>query len=716
VTRLDARIELAVDTARRASPELDPRAARRAIEQAAATSRERNLLAGFLGDHADGLNSGASSGPPVIARVVDALRALGATNLAKPRCARCEGEKKLSYVVDGGRICAACSAMVKAKECVRCGRIRPVSCSTPEGPICSRCRAQDAERHNPCVRCGERKLAAKRTDEGPVCHGCYERPESKCDACGQHTKIHSKRSGRALCDRCYRSPARLCGMCGKIGIILRRGDDTGAVDICERCYEQPVVKCVRCGRTRRCSARSDKGPLCQACAPRLVRACSRCGRERPAQAVTKNGPVCSTCYDHVHRTPCGSCGKSCRPYERGRCARCVLRERIETLLSGNASIRPELQPLVEAIGESPRPVSMLRWLSHSDGADVLKRLASGEVDLSHEGLDGLTRTKRLDHLRGLLVATQLLPETVDEFDRLEPWLDELLAEVPPRRAQVVRAFASWRILRRARRKAEQGRLSENGVKWARLRIRQALVFLEWLGDHDIELEALAQRDVDLWLAGGPTTRYVVRDFLTWARERKIVPDVEVPARQVRTPVHAVDDDERWSQVDRLLSDDSIELDVRVAGLFSLLYGQHLSRVSRLRRADLDIESGRATAVCFGADRVVLPPGLDSLTGGLLERRGHALIRGDSTWLFPGGTPGRPITAERFRRRLAEVGVELRPTRQAALLQLAAELPAPVLADLLGLHTNTAVEWVRAARGDWSVYAASGPGKVQVPAS
>ena len=50
---------------------------------------------------------------------------------------------------------------------------------------------------------------------------------------------------------------------------------------------------------------------------------------------------------------------------------------------------------------------------------------------------------------------------------------------------------------------------------------------------------------------------------------------------------------------------------------------------------------------------------------------------------------------------------LRPTRQAALLQLAAELPAPVLADLLGLHANTAVEWVRAARGDWSVYAASG---------
>jgi hypothetical protein len=40
------------------------------------------------------------------------------------------------------------------------------------------------------------------------------------------------------------------------------------------------------------------------------------------------------------------------------------------------------------------------------------------------------------------------------------------------------------------------------------------------------------------------------------------------------------------------------------------------------------------------------------------------------------------------------------------MALAAELPVPVLADLLGLHVNTSVAWVRAARGDWSAYAAS----------
>ncbi|MGA2529237.1 MAG: hypothetical protein ABSG36_08775 [Acidimicrobiales bacterium] len=369
-------------------------------------------------------------------------------------------------------------------------------------------------------------------------------------------------------------------------------------------------------------------------------------------------------------------------------------------------MRTELSPLAEALGSAREPTSLLRWLQHSDGADVLQQLASGEIELSHVGLDCLPRTKRLDHLRGLLVATGLLPEAPTEFDRLEPWLDDLLAGVPTKPAQTIRAFASWRIFRRARRKAERGTLSENGVKWARLRIRQALLFLEWLADHGIKLDELAQPNLDLWLAGGPTTRYVVRDFLTWARARRLAPDLKVPLRQVRRPVQAVDEDERWDQVDRLLSDQGIELDVRVAGLFALLYGQHMSRVSRLRRVDLVIEPGRVS-VRFGEDQVTLPPGLDDLAVALLERRGHALVRGGSSWLFPGGTPGRPITTERFRRKLAEAGVVLRPSRQAALLQLAAELPAPVLADLLGLHENTAVQWVRAARGDWSAYAASG---------
>jgi len=42
---------------------------------------------------------------------------------------------------------------------------------------------------------------------------------------------------------------------------------------------------------------------------------------------------------------------------------------------------------------------------------------------------------------------------------------------------------------------------------------------------------------------------------------------------------------------------------------------------------------------------------------------------------------------------------------AAFRGLAAQLPAAVLADLLGLHHNTAARWMHQAGGDWSRYAA-----------
>ena len=45
-------------------------------------------------------------------------------------------------------------------------------------------------------------------------------------------------------------------------------------------------------------------------------------------------------------------------------------------------------------------------------------------------------------------------------------------------------------------------------------------------------------------------------------------------------------------------------------------------------------------------------------------------------------------------------------RRATLLQLASEVPAAVLADLLHLSPGTATRWTRDAGGDWSRYAAS----------
>ena len=75
------------------------------------------------------------------------------------------------------------------------------------------------------------------------------------------------------------------------------------------------------------------------------------------------------------------------------------------------------------------------------------------------------------------------------------------------------------------------------------------------------------------------------------------------------------------------------------------------------------------------------------------------------WLFPGGRPGQPLGDDRLGQRLQKIGLQPRQDRSTALLALATELPAAVLARMLGVHIKVAVQWQQAAAGDWAAYAA-----------
>lgn len=66
-------------------------------------------------------------------------------------------------------------------------------------------------------------------------------------------------------------------------------------------------------------------------------------------------------------------------------------------------------------------------------------------------------------------------------------------------------------------------------------------------------------------------------------------------------------------------------------------------------------------------------------------------------------PGRHLADNYLVRLLNERGIRTRSARNGALISLAADLPAPILADLLGLHINTAVRWVRRSKRDWTSY-------------
>ncbi|MET8054155.1 hypothetical protein ABZU75_41935 [Streptosporangium sp. NPDC005286] len=106
----------------------------------------------------------------------------------------------------------------------------------------------------------------------------------------------------------------------------------------------------------------------------------------------------------------------------------------------------------------------------------------------------------------------------------------------------------------------------------------------------------------------------------------------------------------------------------------------------------------------------LPPKLARLLGQLAEGQSRqARIKTDGPgqhWLFPGLLPGRPAAPSGFSRKLLDHGIDARPARNAALIALLEDVPPPILADLLGLHINTAVRWANIARRDWTDYLAA----------
>lgn len=195
--------------------------------------------------------------------------------------------------------------------------------------------------------------------------------------------------------------------------------------------------------------------------------------------------------------------------------------------------------------------------------------------------------------------------------------------------------------------------------------------------------------------------------MRWALSQKIARDLSFPAERWNGPSQAMDDEARWETARRLLHDDTLKPEDRLAGLLLLLYAQWPAAISRLTVGHIE-ETDGAVRIRLGAVPVDLPaPVADLARQQVAARRSHAVLgRADSPWLFPAASPaGRPISAWAMGERLRKLGIRLGEARSTALFQLATELPAAILARTLGIDITVAVKWQRAAAGDWSAYAA-----------
>ncbi|HEX5879529.1 MAG TPA: hypothetical protein VF468_14630, partial [Actinomycetota bacterium] len=160
------------------------------------------------------------------------------------------------------------------------------------------------------------------------------------------------------------------------------------------------------------------------------------------------------------------------------------------------------------------------------------------------------------------------------------------------------------------------------------------------------------------------------------------------------PAQLLDDQHRWDAARRLLHDEDLGAEDRLAGLLVLLYAQGATAISRMTVEQIHIDA-HDVRLRLGRVPIQLPEPVATLACDVVaHRKGHATIGAvaPSPWLFPGGQPGRPICTARLTQRLNDLGIRPNQTRSTALFQLATEIPAAILARTLGIHTDVAVTW------------------------
>jgi hypothetical protein len=625
----------------------------------------------------------ARGAPPVAGKLAAELAARGSAVITVPSCAACgRAGKPLFRGDDGTGVCQRCRAWQLASPCATCGKVKPASGYDKDGnAVCEVCRRRDdPRRHRECGICGKTAPAAARGRDGKpgTCVNCYRLPE-------------------ATCSRCRRR--RPCAYA-----------DTSQ-PLCLSCSPRATAACAHCGNGRPPAARWPEGPVCDPCYQKALRhrgPCACCGQQR--RLVSPPGPDADTCADCA-RVPvfsaCGDCGTEDKLYEKGRCARCSLRRRARELLSdGAGSIGPELSGVLDAITAARQPRSALNWLRRGAGATLLSEVAAGKLAVSHETLDAHPRQRAADYLRHMLTAAGVLPPRDEGLARAGQWLEEILTGISPAAdRRLVQAYATWQVMRRLRASSAAGTRPLTPTAHSRNNIRATVNLLAWLRDRGTALADAGQADIDQWLHTSPSA-VLARDFLSWAAKRGHCRRMEVPA-PARTAGSAISQDQRWALAARLLHDTVPDPTDRVAGCLLLLYGQPLSRIAVMTTSQVT-RRGDDTFLSLGRHDVLIPGPLAGAVFQLIsDGRTYRGVGSPTatTWLFPGHLPGRPITPARLGERLRAIGLYARAGRRAALLDLAAQLPAAVLADILGLHETTAAKWMHQAGGDWSRYAA-----------
>lgn len=569
----------------------------------------------------------------------------GSTMAPLPLCPRCHQSGIVSGVRGTAvRLCTPCKAGRKPEECFRCGAVTRVYARLGRIPYCQACWERSApqrRRRRPCAKCGTTTRSLERC---PSCSAA--RPSGFCEIC-----LKEKNHVRAF-------PERL---------------------VCESCVQMTI---------------------------RYPKPCSRCGRTAVSLFGRLDERLCSSCAGHgMPPFACKNCGTEDAGREGRRCFRCEKSAAIDTVLPpGHLPEEPlaRLRALIDRPNQTARGV--VDWCKHSKAAAVLNQMARGEVPATRATLNSMPQNRTTAQLHGLLLEAGILDDGDADLERYIGWSRDFLSKVEPTAERMLLTqFSRWSIERKLVLTTPTTRRSDTGrMLHARYALESATTCLTTIRSHGATLQDATQGDIDAVLVKHRQRREIIA-FLRWAHENLTVQYTKPSYPKKATVGAPMPETDRRQQIARLLEDDSINLATRVAGLFLLVFGQSVGRISRLRTTSFTDLGGELTTQ-FGRDAVRIPAPMDELVRRQIQQATSKRI-GTEAWLFLGYSAGAHLSTDALSKGLIRLGIRPTEARAAAMLDLAASMPARVLSDLMGYAHGTAERWSQLTGRTWATYPA-----------
>lgn len=709
-----ARCTAVVAAVARVEPDLEQAAVVAALNRAAISRRARRALAEHLDGHPRALIDGPTSTVQVLDRLVTELVAVGATRIVTihPTCSRCGQRRRAHYGAHREqRLCSTCYMQVAQRRCAGCGQTARPHRREDDGPI--------------CVRCDRRRARQRQLEQltGAIAQALAPAVGALDPGllAGVLGRVASSPYRRRLLLQTLdggAQPGRIATvdpLAARLAIELRAAGVELAPPVCSDCDgpAEPLntydgdIRCGACAKICpqcRRPTREPNAPRCRRCRPdpdRPIGTCRDCHNDDRRLDTNRR---CRPCREH-HNHRCGACdqtGPLTATDEGWRCHRCALAAELDQLLAGNRTF----ERLRTAILAADNPEIIRDWLARPQITRLLTSLAAGELPLEHATLDHDVDAAGSEHLRALLVAAGLLPDTDRTVERFHTAATSLVATIDdPADRTIVRAWLTWKVLPRLRHRVEQGRSVQHSGPNARYALIGVTRLLAQLHTAGRTLTSCTQTDLDTWFTR-PTGSAAARPFLQWARDHGHLPSgLDIPPGRTTNPAPPGGD--RRTLARRLLTDEHLAADDRVAGALVVFYAQPITRIVTLTTNDLTTHADGTATITLGGTPVELIEPFATLARQLpITRTNGVADQLPGPWLFPGRRAGRPLSPEALGNRLRRHGIQPRLSRTTALSQLVLEIPPAVLAELVGVAPATAARWAAITGSNWAAYAPS----------